>query len=199
MSVSQNPLEAFAGSEPLTPAMKALADEPVTLRLLSELRDAEERVTRLRAHIESQSEEIEQLRTASRSQFRKINEKRFADVDYRKALVGAPVAHEFRVAGATYSLALPTAAAQHAVQAFALDDQSRPLRPITPVELQLLASLTKVALGAAAANDLSRAPMVDKLTMMRQLPAIVLNRLADEAQTLETWLSVVLEDELGNS
>lgn len=144
-----------------------------------------------------------------RKAYRDEREKRFANFAWSKALAGAPVEHAFvmpLVLKAT--MRPPTGEAEAAYRTWhqkQLSDESS-LLPVTNHEAVLLTWLTTFQMLSPGPDgqpqpsvNLTSIAFSDRLRSLRKLPAQVTVRIANEALELEAWLSVVMEDELGNS
>lgn len=164
----------------------------------------------LDAQIEALHDTAQEKRKDLRETFRTAHEKRFADVDYKRALVGAKTEHAVTVKGVvSFFIRPPTAAVTHAIDRFITDpvdssDVSKPvnLGPVSEAESMVLAWVIGVHLLAdpnAKRQEIEPLGCAQRLRMARGLPADLVRRVAEECSLLQSWLNVVLETELGNS
>lgn len=145
------------------------------------------------------------------------NKERFADLDAGAALIGLGGEHAVKFNGATFSLAVPSGEQQRAVENFAIDpvvtkqkknetgsvEEKIDYGPVNQQEvilLQWVASFTPPVVNGQPIpkRDLTKAPIHVRLEMLRSLPAPLIRRLAEECDTLNTYLSIYLERNLGN-
>ncbi len=171
-----------------------------------EIAKLEQTIAQMDIRIAALSETAEQKRTQAREAFRDKHKGRFADIDVAKALSGMPVTHKMTLAGLTYSLRIPNGDHQREIQLFVQDpvvktegDKTLDVGPISPSERQVLPWISGVATGADKARDLAGQPIAARLKLLRTLPALTVDALARECENLETYLSVTMELELGNS
>lgn len=149
------------------------------------------------------TEEQEAARKKVRVAYRDLYANKFADFDYKAALVGAPVSHTIKVGVATFRLSPPSAGRQRAVDAFAATLAAaagdKPKTPaLVSTEGILLSWLVGVALEGQPERKLADVALEVRLDQMRAFPDVTLMKIATECQTLESWLSAQLEIELGN-
>lgn len=207
MSSNTDPMEGLAEQaslrgEELTDEVKHLAHPPI-LEELAQITSLEAQIDALREKREALGDEAEAHRNEIRRRFREQNAKRFEDVDWKRALCGMPnVRHRVTFAGvAAYYLEQPTAQVEHAVRKFVVEKAGKQdLAPVIPEEQMLLAWLVGLEyLGDNPTQPKLATDMDKKLHQIRALSAPMLIRLADECRNMATYLSVVLEEELGNS
>lgn len=165
----------------------------------------------LDAQIEALQETAQAKRQELRERFRAAHDKRFADVDYKRALVGAKTEHAVTVKTVvSFFVRAPNAATTHAVDKFisepvAPDDTDRTkgtnMGPISEAERMLLGWVIGVHLLAdpnAKRQEIEALAPYQRLRMVRGLPEDLIRRVAEECQLMQSWLNVVLEIELGN-
>lgn len=165
----------------------------------------------LTAKIEALGEQAQEKRRELRETFRTAHVKRFADIDPKRALIGAKTEHELSIKDVvSFYLRPPTAATTHAVDKFISEPmvadpsdatKSINLGPVGEAERMLMAWLVGVHLRAdtnAKRQEVDGLPPGRRLQMLRGLPEDLIRRVAEEAGLLQSWLNVVLEIELGN-
>lgn len=176
----------------------AIAEEVAKLALLDE-------------KLEALQDAAREKRQALRLAYRDAHAAHFADVDPKRALVGAKCEHAISVAGAVaFFVRPPSAAALHTIDKFIADpvapdeaDQTKSLDlgPVTEAERTMLAWVVGVHLLAdpnAKRQELEPLAPARRLKALRGLPDNLLRRVAEECVLLQSWLNVVLEIELGN-
>ncbi|MFA6132492.1 MAG: hypothetical protein WC869_00595 [Phycisphaerae bacterium] len=169
------------------------------------------KLAHLDAQIEALGEAAQDKRRKLREEYRAAHEKRFSDVDYKRALVGAKNEHAVTVKGVvSFFIRAPNAATTHAVDKFiaepVLQDETdktkgTPMGPVTEAERMLMAWVVAVHLLAdpsAKRQDIEQLSPGHRLRMVRGLPESLIQRVAEECSLLQSWLNVVLEIELGN-
>ncbi len=162
----------------------------------------------LDAQIEALQEKATDKRKELREHFRVAHDKRFADVDYKRALVGAKTEHAITVKGVvSFFIRPPTAAVTHAIDKFITEpvdatDGTKPnMGPVSEAESLVLAWVIGVHLLAdpnAKRQEIEPLGCAQRLRMARGLPADLIRRVAEECNLMQSWLNVVLEIELGN-
>lgn len=165
----------------------------------------------LTAKIEALGEQAQEKRRELRETFRESHVRRFADIDPKRALIGAKTEHELAIKEVvSFYLRPPTAATTHAVDKFISEpnvqdpaDSTKTVHmgPIGEAERMLMAWLVGVHLKAdvnAKRQEVDGLPPGRRLQMLRGLPEDLIRRVAEEAGLLQSWLNVVLEIELGN-
>ena len=163
-------------------------------------KNAQERLGYLERQLDALSEETELKQEEARKAYLDRNSKRFSDVDPLRALTGAPVSHAISVGElVTYRVRPPVGSTTHSVRNFLQNPGD--LGPVSNEEGMLLGWLVEVQLHAdeATPQDLAPLDMTTRLSLIRQLPAALVDRLADECLTLQTWLNVYLDQNMGNS
>lgn len=172
--------------------------------LLAEAKSNKERVEKLDAQIAALSEETERKHQEARQAYLDRYRDRFSDIDPVRALAGAPQLHTFKVGNlSAYRVQLPTGNTTHAVRQ--LVQNAGNLGPVSNDEVTVVSWLQEVELLPQDGEDgpgpqkLQDLPAPDRLKLIRGLPTSLLERLADECVTLQTWLNVYLEENLGNS
>lgn len=174
----------------------------ITQKLLQCKTDTE-RIAQLDRQLVALQEEREEKTRQARQAFLDANTARYADVDPVRALTGAAVKHTLTVAkAAAYRIRPPVGATTHAVNQFCVE--AGKLGPVSAEESVLLSWLVEVQLlgkddvEAQPAQDLTKLPIDQRLTLLRQLPVTLQNKLADECIGMQTWLSIYLDVNLGN-
>lgn len=159
--------------------------------------------------IEALQDTAKEKRRDLREAFRTSHEKRFADVDYKRALVGAKTEHAVTVKDVvSFFVRPPTAATIHTIDKFVaapmdVTDPKNPtdVGPISEAEHMVLAWVIGVHLLAdpsAKRQEIEPLGCSQRLRMARGLPADLIRRVAEECNLMQSWLNVVLEIELGN-
>lgn len=198
-----NPIErALADAAEAAPA-NPTSNPDITDRLLR-CKSDEERIAVLDRHIAALEDAVREKTEKARQAYLDSNASRYSDVDPVRALTGAPVLHSIVVAkAAAYRVRPPVGKTSHAVDRFV--QEAGDLGPVTQEEAILLAWLCEVQLLARdggedqPAQDLTRADLPSRLSLLRQLPSMLQSKIADECIGLQTWLSVYLDTHLGNS
>ena len=166
-------------SPDLTKRLEALESEALRVKLLQEQADA-------------MTAEAVAARRTLQERFREQHQARFASFDYKMALTGAPITQRLTLGPATYLITPPTADTSRKVDALAKD------HPMTQGEAFTVAWVTSIQASGMPARDLKALKPEERLTILRNLPDIVINRIAEECNTLQAWLNTVMELELGN-
>jgi len=169
------------------------------------------KLAHLDTQIEALGEAAREKRKELRQTFREAHAARFADVDYKRALVGAKSEHAVTVKGVvSFFIRAPNAATTHAVDKFIsepllVDEADRTksvnMGPVGESERMLLGWVTAVHLLAdpnAKRQEVEGLNVSHRLRMIRGLPEDLIRRVAEECGLLQSWLNVVLEIELGN-
>ena len=180
-------------------------NNPRITQLLAEAINDEQRLQLLDEKINALSVEMSEKRARLQEEYRRSYEKRFKGIDPKRALVGARAEHRIPVGGiATYTIVVPSGQRTHEVSKF-VQEAPEDLTPISQAEGILLGWLSEVQLhGSGGEADqppqkLLEKPAAKRLQLIRALPEQTINRLAEECNTLQTWLNIILEQELGNS
>ena len=160
-----------------------------------EVADLEAELDRLSKRVLELGDAAEARRREMRSSFRKKHEGRYADLDVVKSLAGYPAHHTVTIFGAQYRLSPPVQQSVAEVDRYS-QTAAAELRPTTS-ESMLLMWLSAVGADGEF-RDLKVLPPKDRLSNIRSLPEVILSKLAEECATLQTYLNVVLEEELGN-
>jgi hypothetical protein len=170
-------------------------DEAKLATLKSQLTSLDNQLTALTA-------EAAEKRKAMRAAYRAQHEKDFADLPWQRALLGMDVQHTITLPGVmAVTVRVPTGAIRRAIESF-LQGADEKLKPISLSEVDLLAWVTSVHLLAdpnARPVDLRALDLAVRLERLRALPDMLINRVAGQCATLSSYLSVVMEMELGNS
>jgi hypothetical protein len=159
-------------------------------------------VEQRRARLTALSVENEELRKETQKKFREKYADRFKDLNVGAALSGHPAQHVAVVGGAKYFLRSPMRQVLHNVEQFCakpVDTDKNNLGPVSPEEALLLAWLVCVGFESSPAKDLTATPLGDKLVLIRKLPDVLLQKLAEECHYIQAYLNVCLEMDLGNS
>lgn len=172
----------------------------------AEFRSALDKVTDLEAQIDLINQRIAALEPARdlaqqnmRDAYKAKHAPKYQDLDVVKALAGAAVDHAFTAKGvATFYLRPPSKA--HVASLLSLSSANPPILIDTTEQLLLtwVVGVHLLAQPGTTRVDLASLPAEKRLSMLRNLPELILNRVADEADALNTYLKVVLESELGN-
>lgn len=186
-------------------------DHPDVQERNANLAELTAKLTHLDTQIEALSDAAKEKRRSLREAYRASHEKRFADVDYKRALVGAKAEHAITVKGVVaFFIRAPNAATTHAVDKFIsepviTDDVDRTkainMGPVSEAERMLLAWVVGVHLLADASakrQEIEALAPALRLRMVRGLPEDLIRRVAEECSLMQSWLNVVLEIELGN-
>lgn len=168
---------------------------PTLLLILERLNSEEERKTALEqqlATLASQTAALSASAVDRRRELREgyiaLHEKRFHDVDAKKALIGVPTEHLVEIADTVrFWITPPKSGAP--VPTGAAPDEAYLSQWLIGVQL-LGREVSRVDL-----RPLTPEARVEKL---RTLPGVLVKRLAEECSTLEGWLAAVLEVHLGN-
>ena len=148
-------------------------------------------------------------RKEARGVFRAGKAKQFGAFAWAKSLAGAPVTHSLTIPQVIkVTLRPPTGEIEAQFRAWhkqltAKEDTRLPLMQTEIVLLQWISSVQSLWITAdgseQAVQDVTSMPYGNRLNNLRKLSPQILVRIANEALDLESWLAVVLEDELGNS
>ena len=186
---------------PNTKVLEATADA-----LQKESTALEQQIEGLEQKVAALSETAAEKRREAQNAFRAKNAKRFVDVDAAKALAGLPAVHVVNVMGVGYHLKVPNGEQIRKVNAFAMDPihregsgrdaKSTDLGPVSPGERILLAYLSGVSVPNQPVKDIGNLPEAARLKTIRVLASAVAAMLAAECETLDTYLTVVLELEM---
>jgi hypothetical protein len=180
-------------------------DNPSIAELLRQAVDDEARVRVLNEQIRQLGQEMANKRKEMRSLYRTAHAERFKDFDVKKALIGGKSIHTLTIPEqVSFFLRPPSSQTRRAVEAFvpppAKKDAPAQQLPVA-YETTLLCWLCGVHLladPAAKGMDLEALPLASKLERIRSLPELLLQRVAEECEVLETWLKICLEIDLGN-
>jgi hypothetical protein len=175
-------------NDPLSPKRETLAaGEAEVARLESQISTTKQRITLL-------SQEADDLRREAREAYRAKFEKKYATFDVARALAGLNVSHAIVALGQHYVIQLPSQAVVTNVDKSL--SEAKELGPFSASERILLAWLV----GVGVENHIQSLPAEpkDKLGLIRKIPAVLLDKIADEAISLESYVQVVLEQELKN-
>lgn len=156
-----------------------------------------EQKSKLELRVSALSAEVDALRKDMQLAFRKKYEPRFSDINYKHALIGGRVKHTIKISDiAEYYVTLPSGKTWSEVAAF-----RKTAADLTEAEYTLLAFLVGATMTAANAptQDFSTYPLDKKLEVIRSMSTLMVQVVADECASLQAWLNVVLELELGNS
>jgi hypothetical protein len=186
----------------------ALAKELQALEIRN--KELNERAAALRAENTAKRQQVQDA-------FIERNKERFADLDAGAALIGLGGEHAVKFNGAIFALSVPSGEQQRTVENFAIDptvskqkkvdggtaEEKVDYGPVNQQEvilLQWVAAFTPPILNGQPIpkRDLTKAPLHTRLEMLRSLPAPLIRRLAEECDTLNTYLSIYLERNLGN-
>jgi hypothetical protein len=192
---------AVAG-EDLTAQVKAMVNEPKTLKELAELRSEEQRLSVIAERLDRIKDLAEDSQREMQETYRDAHAKRFSDVDWKRALVGGTTSHTVKIQDvAHYVLRPPTGNVSHALRAAVEGPEGKGLKPVTQDELVLAEWLVAVhLLGGedSVEQDVSAKDPCTRVKLIRQLPLQLVSRLAQECVDLDAWLNVQLELELKN-
>lgn len=181
-------------------------------------------LTRYGNQLAAMSEDADKARKETHRVYRERHNQRFSDLNYKSALIGGRTRHTITIGGmARYFIALPNGHVWSKVNAFVDNPVTAAPEPtpfpqdmaagpkpgtalgkVTDAERSLLAFLVGVQQVAEAPNpqppevDLSSLPLWKKLDHIRTMPEMTTVRLAEEAFTMQAWLNIILEAELGN-
>jgi len=179
----------------------------------TDAKNLEQQIAATDARIAALTVESKAKRTAAQDAYIAAHKARFSDINPAMALIGAVAAHEVKLFGAGYFLSPPNGEQARQIDVFvqapvievpATDGKTvrDDLGPVHPNEATLLQWLSAIQPPVEVANgqkrDISKYPIAQKLKMIRTLPVQLINRLAEECEILNTYLSVVMERELGN-
>jgi hypothetical protein len=172
----------------LSPKRDTLAaGEAEVARLESQISATKQRITMLSA-------EADELRKEARDSYRKRFDAKYGSFDVTKALAGLPATHSIVISGMHYVVKLPSQATIVSVDKSL--NEAKELGPFSPAERILLAWL--VAVGVENHTQELPTDAKDKLGLIRKIPSVLVEKLADEALNLESYVQVVLEQELKN-
>ena len=172
-----------------------------------ELSGLEKQIQAMSLRIAALSETAELKRTEARQAYRDKHAKRFADFDVTRALAGFPSPHMLVMGGVSYRLVVPNGEMQRLVNNFVQDptikenDKVIDFAPVSLPEQRALAwlvGLTMSANGVGKDRDLTKDSVATRLRLLRNLPIVTIEKLSSECDTMETFMSVSLELELGN-
>lgn len=193
--------------EPLVPSHDTLVSfvkglPPEVLSKLIETRDAQTAIDLLEGRVTALQAMGVDKRSEARRAYRDKMDKVFHTFDWKKSLAGAPIAHLYVIPGViSFTLRPPTGGTEQLIKRFMLDPGEH--TPVSQEELIMLAWASDVQLlwgdPVAPPVDLTRHTPVERLVNLRKLASQTVQSAADRAMDLKSWLSVVLEDELGNS
>jgi hypothetical protein len=169
----------------------------------------EQQIQQLELKVAALSDTAAEKRREAQQAFRARNAKRFTDIDPAKALAGLPATHAVTIAGVSYHLKVPNGEALRKVNAFAMDPvlkegsgrdtKTTDMGPVAPAERILLVWLSGISMTGQPMRPVGDQPEAARLKFLRTLPFAVAAALATECETLDTYLTVVLELEMGNS
>jgi len=163
-----------------------------------EAKNLDARLTSLTQRIVSLQDEAEKRRIDMSKAYRERLQARFSDLDVSKALSGYEAFHDAIVLGSVYRLRAPKQAQSLEVDKFSASPVPATLGPISATERMLLSWLIGVGVVGEVRTLLEHG-LPARLEMIRKLPEALLVKLADECSSIETYLNVVLELELGKS
>jgi hypothetical protein len=191
-----------------------MSDDPELKAKTLEAQNLELQIKATDARIAALTVEAKAKRSEAQAKYIESHQARFADVNPALALIGASSPHEVKLFGASYWLTAPSGEAARQADNFAMTPIVKALvegknveedyGPVTVNEQLLVQWLTALSPpmpeGAPAApkRDISKLPTPQKLKMIRTLPTQLIAKLAQECDSLNTFLSIVLERELGN-
>jgi hypothetical protein len=169
----------------------------------------EQQIEQLELKIATLSDTAAEKRREAQQAFRAKNAKRFVGVDPAKALAGLPAVHVVSAFGISYHLKVPNGEQTRKTTAFCLDPvlktgsgrdtKTVDMGPVAPPERVLMAWMHGVSVPGQAMRDISSLSEADRLKTIRTLPSAISAMLSSECDTLDTYLTVVLELEMGNS
>jgi hypothetical protein len=172
----------------LNPKRETLAaGEAEVARLENLISTTKQRITMLSA-------DADELRREARDAYRKRFDAKYGRFDVTKALAGLPATHAIVISGMHYVVKLPSQSVIVSVDKVL--NEAKDLGPFSPSERILLSWLVAVGVEGDT-KELPQNPK-DKLTIIRNIPSVLLEKLADEALNLESYVQVVLEQELKN-
>jgi hypothetical protein len=187
------------------------AQDPSVQERDNALAELTAKLANLDAQIEALGEAAQEKRKTLREKYREAHASRFADIDYKRALVGAKCEHAVTVKGVVaFFIRAPNAATTHAVDKFISEPllpdpsdrtKSVSMGPVGEAERMLMGWVIAVHLladPAAKRQEVEALSEAHRLKMIRGLPEDLIRRVAEEASLLQSWLNVVLEIELGN-
>ncbi len=184
-----------------TPTELITALPPELMQRLIKVASEVERGKILDSQYAALSLENKERVTRNRMSFRDKHQDAYSTFDWKSALLGAP-GHEyaFKLMATTFYLRPPAAKVTRAAQAMASSEAGTARQPITAEEYRLLGWLSAVQRDGSPRTDFgSHGKPEAQLDALRQLPDVLLTRVAFEAENLETWLNVQLELDGGNS
>lgn len=172
-------------------------------------RDAQTAIDELDRRIVALTAEGDGKRKEARAVYRRAREeKQFKDFPWARALAGSPVDHAMQLPSVVrVTMRPPTGerlAEFHTWHSKMMTDASK-LLPLSGEEMTVLTWVNTIQQLAPQANG-EMPPVVElkfhdyivRLGNFRKLPVQLVRRIAVEANELESWLGVVMEDELGN-
>lgn len=172
-----------------------------------------EEINKYELKIDALSEQAETKRRTMQQAFCSKHEKRYADIDKKKAFIYGDARHTVTIAKfAQFVLSVPVGNMIHAVEDFIrkpkpfkdpTTGKDADMGEVNHFERTLLVYLNSCVLldntGAPGPEqNLAAMPLVGKLQAIRSLPAATSSMLADEAMTMQTYLNAYLELEMGN-
>jgi len=190
-----------------------LALEVELANLTSEISGLEKRKNELDGKVAALSNANRDKMRTAQDAFIARHGKRFEDIDLGAAIIGLGGEHVFKIKDIAFMLAVPSGEHQRQVQAFAMDptmivDQMGQkvkvnLGPIEHHEMLLLQWVTKfqppmVGGKPIALRNFANVPIASRLAVLRPLPLPLLGAVADECQTMNSYVNIFLERELGN-
>jgi len=179
--------------------------------LKQEAASLEAQLERYTQQIAVLNDAVSQKRREAQEAYRKRYADTYKDVDVPKALTGAATRHTFAIGLATYAVVPPSGEAARNVLSFVNEPTARvrqadgtyvatDLGPVSLAEVYVLKWLVELGMtGSGQARKMDGMPIPDRLRHIRQMPEQTINHIAERCKTLETYLNVCLELDLGNS
>lgn len=174
---------------------EALSADPELAGRLLKVQAAKERGNALDEKLAALAEDNSSKLDSVRQQYLLNATPKFADVDPKKALLGFGVRHAVAFKDmVVFQIAAPTAAVLRGVEEHALKNSLR------PHEQNVLSWIQVIDTTPAGGRpvDLTGFNLEARLTHLRSLPDIVLQRLSASCDEMATFLTVFMETNLGN-
>jgi hypothetical protein len=142
--------------------------------------------------------EVAEARARFMKQYLERLDKRFEGFDWKKALAGAQIHHSFVLEGVLQlGVGLPSGKVSTEVREYR---EANPGKMTANEEtlLQWVVSLRQLANPTAQEMNVRALTIEGRLVGFRQLPEVLLAKLADLCETLHAWINAKMETELGN-
>lgn len=159
---------------------------------------ANDQIDFLDEQIDLHSDAAEDKRVQARKAAMEHYGREFQDFNWKAALAGGNVDAKISVAGVSdFLLRVPNGSVTDEVDKF-VRGLKDPVREEEKIALAWVVGVHNTAAGAQPVQLLGQT-LEARLSQLRAWPRLVIDAVADRCITLNTWLQLVLEDQLGNS